>query len=587
MLKKSIMIALFSSCIALMVSCDANQCTDCEQVDLELADIAAKRLPIINGTRVTGDDYLSTVALVMHYGSSYNSVFCTGTLITPNYVLTAGHCISYCKGDDENIENYRPVMRVGIGQSEQTLRQIYEIEKFYTHPKFVCTSTDIQHDIAILKLKESVPLSIASPTLPMPKLHDITKAEVDGAGGVTATTVGFGKTDANNDMSAGTKYKTSYKVYAYCPAKKAERSKYCDGWYTANTGFIYFNDSSTGTCQGDSGGPTFFTRDGMEFVGGVTSYGYEDCEFLGAVTMVSDHYDFIASVVDDLAAEEPEDCTNKVDDNGDGRVDCQDPYCFILSECIPEDCQNNKDDNNNGLIDCDDPQCAEVKRCQPEDCTNGVDDNEDGIIDCNDAECKKLKICQPEDCTNGVDDNENGLADCEDPECSGLKICAIEICNDGIDNNENYLIDCQDPQCLSQIICQPEICNDSVDNNANGMIDCYDPQCSMDIHCQIENCQNNIDDNANGLIDCQDPQCGSELRCQPEVCNDQKDNNGDGLMDCGDPQCADSELCVVTPKSSSESCSASPKSSSSLCGFAWLALLGTSLGMRRRRRHNV
>ncbi len=579
------MIALFASCVPLMVSCDAGQCPDCEKVDSELAEIAAKRLPIINGTRVTGDDYLSTVALVMHYSGNYNSVFCTGTLITPNYVLTAGHCIANCK-DDDPIEPYRPVMRVAIGQSEQTIRQIYEIASFHKHPNFVCSSTNIEHDIAILKLKEPVPLSVATPTLPMPKVHDITKAEVDGAGGVTATTVGFGKTDANNDMSSGTKFKTSYKVYAYCPAKKAERSRNCDGWYTSNTGFIYFNDSSTGTCQGDSGGPTFFTRDGMEFVGGVTSYGYEDCEFLGAVTMVSDHYDFIASIVDDLAAADPEDCTNKVDDNGDGRIDCQDPYCFVLSECVPEDCYNNKDDNDNGLSDCDDPQCSEVTRCLPEDCSNGIDDNEDGIIDCNDAECKQLKICQPEDCKNGVDDNDNGLADCDDPECSGLKICAIEICNDGIDNNENNLLDCQDPQCSSQIICQPEICNDSVDNNANGFIDCLDPQCSMDIHCQIENCQNDIDDNANGLIDCQDPQCAAALKCQPEICNDQKDNNGDGLMDCGDPQCADSELCVVTPKSSSDSCSASPKSPLSSGGLAWIALLGGSAGMLCRRRRN-
>ena len=116
--------------------------------------------------------------------------------------------------------------------------------------------------------------------------------------------------------------------------------------------------------------------------------------------------------------------------------------------------------------------------------------------------------------------------------------------------------------------------------------DCQDPQCLTDIHCQIENCQNGRDDNANGLVDCQDPQCFNAMRCQPETCNDEKDNNGDNLTDCDDPQCADSEFCVVTPKSSSESCAATPKSQSPMSGFALLAMIGASLGLLRRRRFN-
>lgn len=63
----------------------------------------------------------------------------------------------------------------------------------------------------------------------------------------------------------------------------------------------------------------------------------------------------------------------------------------------------------------------------PENCTNGVDDDNDNQIDCADTQCAANQACQnqtPEDCDNGVDDDGDNQADCNDPQCSQDPACA-------------------------------------------------------------------------------------------------------------------------------------------------------------------
>jgi len=146
--------------------------------------------------------------------------------------------------------------------------------------------------------------------------------------------------------------------------------------------------------------------------------------------------------------------------------------------CAPDDIcpagDDRLDSNGNGIPDaCDIPVGGEV-------CFNGVDDDRNGLIDCADPICFGLPECLGvfENCVNGLDDDGNGLIDCSDPFCFGLPDCraAAERCNDFIDNDRDGLVDCEDADCAGDRSCLlVEICDDGFDNDRNGFVDCSDP----------------------------------------------------------------------------------------------------------------
>ena len=547
----------------------------------EPAPLISRPFPITNGTKVTGNEYPTTVALALPnvWGVGYRA-FCTGTLISPTWVLTAGHCVYHCSDDNywEYIENEIPYAKVLFGNSQSSYTSAYEIAEAIPHPQFQCSPSVMRNDIALVRLKKKVPSTVAKPTLPMPPSLDVSVAEVDSTGGVTATTVGFGQTDYYVDDSSGVKYKTTHRLYAYCPLS-GSRSKNCSGYYTSTRGFMYIDGSKSDTCHGDSGGPTFINRKGTDYVAGVTSFGFGACNSISGFTIVSNYYDFISQHVTDISG--TENCTNGKDDNFDGLTDCEDPQCAFVARCQVENCTNGIDDNDNNLIDCADPQCSEAPTCVPENCTNGQDDNKNGLTDCDDPQCADARECQDEICGNGIDDNLDGLTDCEDVKCAMTRACIRENCTNKIDDDGDGFIDCRDPECAEHISCQVEICDNGNDDNGNNLIDCKDPQCKSNPVCIVENCTNGIDDNKNGLLDCADPQCATNPWCLREVCDDDLDNDHNGMVDCDDPACTDDAACSVESKGSD--CSAASRKTAP--AFPALLLVGAlAAGLVRRRR---
>lgn len=135
-----------------------------------------------------------------------------------------------------------------------------------------------------------------------------------------------------------------------------------------------------------------------------------------------------------------------------------------------EDCTNGIDDDKNGLIDCNDMACISASHCiveLVEICDNGIDDDLNGKTDCDDDACKTDDACvdkpvHEEICDNDLDDDSNGVTDCADPACSAHPHCTtisdkdpVEICGNSIDDDDNGLTDCDDPACTEYVNCIP------------------------------------------------------------------------------------------------------------------------------------
>jgi subtilisin-like proprotein convertase family protein len=154
-------------------------------------------------------------------------------------------------------------------------------------------------------------------------------------------------------------------------------------------------------------------------------------------------------------------CLDGEDNDGDTLVDCDDPDCGNVAQCIPEsECDDATDNDLDTLTDCADPDCDGIGTCeQPEaSCFDGIDNDADGILDCSDTDCVGLPLCSAEtDCTNGTDDDGDGLTDCLDPGCDGVMGCQLgseTACDDGFDNDGDGATDCDDDECDDLIVCQ-------------------------------------------------------------------------------------------------------------------------------------
>ncbi len=116
-------------------------------------------------------------------------------------------------------------------------------------------------------------------------------------------------------------------------------------------------------------------------------------------------------------------CGDGADNDGDGRVDAEDPECTFACTArerpVPA-CGNGRDDDADGLIDLDDPGCDDPRdgaEANPA-CSNGLDDDGDGLVDWPaEPGCETVRDDDEADpaaapaCGNGLDDDGDGAAD--------------------------------------------------------------------------------------------------------------------------------------------------------------------------------
>jgi secreted trypsin-like serine protease len=190
---------------------------------------------------------------------------CTGTLIAPDWVLSAGHCGSVTGAAVASPVSWPAALidvRIGglhPGEGEQA-----PVQQVILNPNYLLTSG---YDISLLKLKGAA----SKPPV-----------KVAGAGerslwnpGVSETIVGWGATQEGGDLPDTLQEgQVPITTDAYCAGAYSDfdaATMVCAG----------FPQGGVDTCQGDSGGPMFgHTSGGALKVVGATSFG-EGCARAG------------------------------------------------------------------------------------------------------------------------------------------------------------------------------------------------------------------------------------------------------------------------------------------------------------------
>ncbi|CAN8063578.1 unnamed protein product [Agarophyton chilense] len=260
-------------------------------------DSASSR--VIHGDPVTDkNEYPFVVDLSRHDVAISSSRFCTGTLVTPDIVLTAAHCVL---NDGYDSPTFATIGRIELedkhSQNEhaQTFRTIASI----AHPEY--TGLGSPNDVALVLLNESSSAPIVKLADSSPKKDDV--AWVVGYGIQMLGTVE--KSAQPVEVLSGRLQKTALRI---------QEKSFCDGpegrWKTAD-GMLCTAGVKEGSsaCRGDSGGGLFLLertsekeREAVQV--GVVSYGDAQCasEESGVFTDVASNLEWIKASAEKLQA---------------------------------------------------------------------------------------------------------------------------------------------------------------------------------------------------------------------------------------------------------------------------------------------
>lgn len=230
-------------------------------------------LAIKNG-ELDGDDHPNVVLLIMDVGGA-PAYRCSGTLLTPTVLLTAGHCTSNYPGSpytgmrvftESDVQNGDNTYPYGGGPNS------VEAVLWAAHPLYE-TAPFFYHDVGVVILEEPGFAVSEYGVLPEADQLDVMKTK-RGKQDTTFTAVGYGLQQINPV------HVISEKIRMVANPRLIQINV---PGFTGDFSLLLSNNHSTGgTCFGDSGGPNFLGD--SDVVAGVTSFGINgNCAGTGGV----------------------------------------------------------------------------------------------------------------------------------------------------------------------------------------------------------------------------------------------------------------------------------------------------------------
>lgn len=199
---------------------------------------------------------------------------CSGTLLSPTVLLTAGHCTDGASGGrvwfESDVQSQQAALGYPLGGATSV-----EFSDIYTHPLFP-TGSFFLHDVGVVILSTPV---YRSEYGVLPSLNQLDAFKTKrGLQNVTFTAVGYGLQMSFPDSASFLEHNKKVRMVATPKLLQINVPG-----FTGDFSLLLSNNANTGgTCFGDSGGPNFLGNSNV--VAGVTSFGINgNCAGTGGV----------------------------------------------------------------------------------------------------------------------------------------------------------------------------------------------------------------------------------------------------------------------------------------------------------------
>ena len=214
----------------ILTSCGANPQSDGNS-SLTTSDI-------VNGKALTKRNPISHSIVALVFDKDSGQALCTGSLISPNVVLTAAHCV------EDHPERMTVVFSQSVQKSKTEDRRISD--RYIQHPNWQRHLTSGEGDLALVHFKGDLPKGF-SPI-------ELVGADYNLKMGQKIIMAGFGVTDGETETGSGKLRMTHSTLIDQHSA----------------TEFVS-DGKKTSVCFGDSGGPAFIQEEGHLQQWGVAS----------------------------------------------------------------------------------------------------------------------------------------------------------------------------------------------------------------------------------------------------------------------------------------------------------------------------